>query len=327
MLRTVTGNIAPKSVAASGTGLVFAQNMMYRHTVTVYDRDGGLVSTIPDAVDLAAFGIEGHPGTVRGAPVEAAFTPGSAEAYVSNYSMYGAGFGPEGTDECSPSSGLSDSFVYRIDTQKFVIDQVIPVGQVPKFVAVTPDGAYLLVANWCSYNLTIVDVHTGTPVATLPIGAYPRGIVSDPLSKKAYVAVMGANSVAIVDLQTLTVSGYIRGVGNSPRHLVISPDGNFLYVTLNGDGHVAKIDLTTNQVVARVATGSEPRSMAESADGLSLYVVNYDSSTVTKLATADLRILQTVNTPDHPIGITVDPTTGRVWVACYSGAILVYDDA
>ena len=34
---TLGGNISPKSVAASGTGLVFAQNMMYRHTVTVYD--------------------------------------------------------------------------------------------------------------------------------------------------------------------------------------------------------------------------------------------------------------------------------------------------
>ena len=41
---------------------MFAQNMMYRHTVTVYDRNGDLVKTIPDTVDLTAFGIPGHPG-------------------------------------------------------------------------------------------------------------------------------------------------------------------------------------------------------------------------------------------------------------------------
>ena len=99
LVRTVTGEISPKSVAASGTGLVFAQNMMYRHTVTVYDRDGNLVQTIPDSVDLAGFGVPDHPGVVRGAPVEAAFMPDGRYAYVSNYSMYGAGFGPEGTDE------------------------------------------------------------------------------------------------------------------------------------------------------------------------------------------------------------------------------------
>src|SRR5690349_9746768 len=30
-VHTVTGAISPKSVAPTGTGLVFAQNMMYRH--------------------------------------------------------------------------------------------------------------------------------------------------------------------------------------------------------------------------------------------------------------------------------------------------------
>ena len=61
-VETITGDISPKSVVASGTGLVFAQNMMYTHTVTVYDRDGELVTTIPDAVDLVAFGVDGPPG-------------------------------------------------------------------------------------------------------------------------------------------------------------------------------------------------------------------------------------------------------------------------
>ena len=33
----IGGDISPKSVAASAAGYVTAQNMMYRHTVTVYD--------------------------------------------------------------------------------------------------------------------------------------------------------------------------------------------------------------------------------------------------------------------------------------------------
>ena len=44
-----------------GAGQVFAQNMMYRHTVTVYDRNGELVKTIPDTVNLTDFGIPDHP--------------------------------------------------------------------------------------------------------------------------------------------------------------------------------------------------------------------------------------------------------------------------
>ena len=70
---------------------------------------------------MAQFGFPGHPGITRGAPVEAAFTSDGRYAYVSNYSMYGSGFGPEGSDTCTPASALAagdtDSYVYRVDTR------------------------------------------------------------------------------------------------------------------------------------------------------------------------------------------------------------------
>ena len=40
---------------------------------------------------------------------------------------------------------------------------------------------------------------------------------------------------------------------------------------------------------------------------------------------ADLAVVNTFPVPDHPIGIAYEPTHHRIWVACYSGAILVYD--
>ena len=46
-----------------------------------------------------------------------------------------------------------------------------------------------------------------------------------------------------------------------------------------------------------------------------------------KLAAADMHVIQTISTPSHPIGITYEPTQSRVWVACYSGSILVFDDS
>jgi YVTN family beta-propeller protein len=323
---TITGPITPKSVVASGKGIVFAQNMMYEHTMTVYDRSGAFLKTIPDSVDLTSLGVPGHPGLSKGAPVEAAFSPDRKYVYVSNYSMYGAGFGPEGSDTCSPASGFSPSFVYRVNVASLTVDKVIGVGQVPKYVAVTPDNKYLLVTNWCSYDMSVIDTKTGVEIKRIPLGPYPRGIAVTPDSATAYIAVMGTRDIAKLDLNTLNLD-WIRGVGNGPRHVVMDPAGHFLYATLNADGQVAKIDIATNQVVAKVATGSEPRSMAISADGLSLYVVNYNSNTISKLASSDLHVLQVVHVPSHPIGITYDPSTSKVWVASYSGAILVFNDA
>jgi YVTN family beta-propeller protein len=329
LIQTIGGPISPKSVDASGSGLVFAQNMMYRHTVSVYSSAGVLVNTIPDSVDMSQFGYAGHPGLSRGAPVEAAFTPDARYVYVSNYSMYGAGFGPEGSDTCTPGSaraaGDTNSYVYRINTATLTIDQAIQVGLVPKFVAVSPDDKYLLVANWCSYDLSVVDIASAKEVARLPMGAYPRGIAISPDSTTGYVAIMGGGTVVKVNLPTLSKAGGF-GVGSNPRHVVLDPTGRYLYVSLNGSGTAVKVDLTTDRVVASVHTGSDERSLAISADGLSLYVVNYLSNTVTKLRAADMAVLQTVPTGVHPIGITYDRMTGNVWVAVYSGQILVFAD-
>ena len=326
LVKTIVGHLDEKSVVASGTGLFFAQNMMYLHTINVYDRSYQLLKIIPDAVKLADFGYPQYPGTYKGAPVEAAFTPDSKYVYVSNYSMYGAApFDREGSDTCTLADHYPNSFVYRIDTASLAIDQVIEVGSVPKYVEVTPDGKYLLVSNWCSYSESIVDVATGKELMQISLGAFPRGIAVDPTSTTAYVAVMGSTRIAAIDLATFAVS-WISNVGSAPRHLVMSPDGHWLYATINGDGVVDKIDLTTRKVVTRVATGRAPRSMTISPEGSYLYVVNYMTNTMSKVRTSDMHVVQTVPTKADPIGITYDAATHKVWVACYSGAIMVFQD-
>jgi DNA-binding beta-propeller fold protein YncE len=323
--RVLTGNISPKSVAASGSGFVTAQNMMYRHSVTVYNaRTLRLVKTIPDAVNLSRLGYPQFAGLVHGAPVETAFSPDGRYAYVSNYSMYGPGFGPEGSDDCTPSSGYDKSFVYRVDMISMVIDRAYRVGAVPKVVEVTPDDWYVLVSNWCTWDLSVISTRLGRVVKQIPIGPYPRGIAVAPKGRAAYVAVMGGGEVVRINLRTWATLGIPVGAG--PRAIVIDPSGRYLFVSLNAEGRVGKVDLRTGKVLAKVTTGSAPRSLTLAADGRSLYVVNYVSGTITKLRTSDMTPVETVSACVHPIGIAYDRTTRRVWVACYGGEIRVYDD-
>ncbi len=325
----LTGDLASKSVVASQTGLYIAQNMMYRHTISVFDASKTLVATIPDSVDLAALGQPKPPGTYRGAPVEAAFDSSGAYAYVSNYRMYGDGFTIDAGDSCNNDQG-DPSYVYRLDlakvsTPESVIDRAYLVGSVPKYVAVSPDDRLLLVTNWCTFDLTIIDLATETTVSTLELGRHPRGIAISSDSARAYVTVMGGSDIAVVDLSTFEVS-WLKNVGSSPRHLVLSPDDATLYATLNGDGKVIKIDLASGEVIDRVSTGIAPRSMAISPDGTALYVVNYESDTMSKVRTSDFEILQSFDTAHHPIGITYDSFNDEVWVSCYSGVIHVFAD-
>ena len=302
-----------------------AQNMVYRHTVTAFNsRTGAVVKTIPTAVQLSKFGFVGHPGTVIGAPVEGAFSPDAKYYWISNYSMYGPTMGPEGLDSCTPytksSRGETPSYAMRINVSNFAIDRVVEVGYVPKFIETSPDGKWVLVTNWCSWTLNIINADTAKVVKTLPMPGTPRGIAVDPTSHTAYDAIMGGSVLVKVNLQTLSIIGQIY-VGSNPRTVVLSPDGKFAYVSLNGPGEVVKVNLATGRVIAAMHTGSEARSLVISTDGTALFVVNYGSSTMTMLRSADLAILQTVAVPANPIGITFDPLTAQVWVSSYSGFI------
>jgi YVTN family beta-propeller protein len=330
----ITGQLTPKSVVASNRGLVVAQNMIYTHSVSAYSSKGKLLATIDDSVTPSDFGYEDWTKPVKGGPVEAAFTPDGNWLWVSNYSMYGPGFANPGHDVCRPDTGLDDSFLYRIDTESLRIEDIVQVGSVPKYVDVTPDGKHVLVTNWCSWDLSVVATgEDPAEVATVDLGRYPRGIAVAPDSRTAYVAVMGSSDIAVVDLPAALQDdgddsvSWFQDVGRGPRHLNLSPDGKTLYATLNGAGKVAKIDAETGKVLAAVATGAQPRSAALSPDGTALFVVNYESDTVSRVRTSDLKVLERVRVDHHPIGITYDATTNRVWVAAYGGSLTVFDDA
>jgi YVTN family beta-propeller protein len=325
LAKTISGAIAPKSVLASNQGLVSAHNMMYRHSVTIYDAQSlELKATVADSVDLSKYGYSKYSGEYKGAPVEGAFSPDGKYLYFTNYAMYGKGFNKEGHDTCSPASGFDTSFLSRIDLASYKIDAVYPVGSVPKVVKVTPDNKYILVTNWCSYTVTIISVETQKTVKSIKIGRYPRGISISSDSEYAYVAEMGGNRIHRINLEDFSVN-YIP-IGSNPRAIELSPDNTKLYATLNISGKVIAWDLTSNQAIKSVSTGKSARSLAISSDGSALFVVNFRSGTVSKVRTSDMKVLQTIKVCSEPIGVTYDASTSRTWVACYGGSIKVFEN-
>jgi YVTN family beta-propeller protein len=325
LFHTINGSIAPKSVRSSADGVVSAHNMMYRHSVTVYDANTfELMHTVSDSVSLKDFGYSKNSGTYKGAPVEGTFSPDGKYLYVSNYAMYGKGYNKEGTDTCSPSDGYDKSFVYRINRSNYKIDAVYPVGSVPKVVEVTPDNKYVLVANWCSYTVSVISVEKNKVVKTVKIGRYPRGIAINNDSTKAYVAEMGGSKVHVIDLQDFTTT--FIPIGSNPRAIVLSPDNSTMYVTMNLSGKVASWDLINNKAGKSVKTGNAARSLAINTDGSQLYVVNYKSDTMSRVRTSDMKVTQNIKVCNEPIGITYDRPTGNTWIACYGGQIKIYSN-
>ena len=322
LIQTIKGDITPKSVVHSGTGIFFAQNMIYSHSVTVYNRQYELVKTIKDRINLSDYDHDG--GVVKGGPVEAAFSHNGTIAWVSNYTMEGPAFKKPGCDNCS-GKNYDSGFLYKISTTTYEIEKVIQVGAVPKFVAATPNNKYVLVSNWTSGDVSIIDTNTDEVVRTIYIGRHPRGIVVDNQSRYAYITVMGSDKIAKLNLDTFEHT-YLPPVGRAPRHVCIDNIDRYLYCSINNLGKVVKIDLKSELIVDEVTTGRAPRSMEISPDGKYLYVVNYNSNTFSKVSTSDMKELQEISTKSHPIGITLNWQNKEIWVACYSGYLQVFRD-
>ncbi len=314
-------------MVATQTGLFFAQNMMYRHTMTVYDRRGALVKTISDRVTLSDYGYQRWPRPVNGAPVEAAVAPDGQHVYVSQYSMYGPGFAHPGWDTGWVDDVIDRSFVYEISTSTFRKTRVFRVGQVPKAVAVSPDGTWLLAGNWTNRDVSLVNLQLGREVRRIVVGGNPRGIVFSPDSSRVYLSAESGQRVMVYTFATGTLRTLIPLLPGEPRHLVIDKAGRYLYASLNKGGGVVKIDIGLRRVVDRVSTGINPRTIVLAPDGRSLYAVNYESQTVAKVRTRDMLVLQRLTTRGvHPVGIDYDAGTRTLWVACYRGTIERFAD-
>jgi YVTN family beta-propeller protein len=324
LLHEIKGGISPKSIVHNGNGLFSAQNMMYRHTITVYNANGELLKTIKDKVDLNKFGFNSFaPGYYMGAPVEACFSDQGKYLWVSNYNMTGSGFDREGCDACIGDK-YDPSFVYKINTESFEIENIVKVGAVPKFMAINEKSQKLLVTNWTSSDVSIIDLKSEKEVRRVKVGSHPRGIAISKNGEMAYITIMGSTKIATLNLKDYSVD-YIENVGKSPRHLVLDDKDEFLYCAVNSSNKLIKINLSDNSIVS-CKTNAGPRTMVLSADGKFLYVVNYFTDTFQKINAFTMQVEETTKTGHHPIGITANWQTSEIWVACYEGRIQIFKD-
>jgi len=322
LVKTITGKISPKSIVNCGKNLFFVQNMMYHHSITVYDSLFDLVATISDSVKPANYGYKDIKCELQGSPVESAATKDGKYIWVSNYCMYGAGYTNPGCDTCIGKQ-FDASFVYKINTQTYKIENIVKVGSVPKYLSITPDQKKLVVSNWSSGDVSIVDLSTEKEIKRVSVGPAPRGIAFDSVSKNAYIAIMGSDKIMQLDLEDYKTQTIASGLMN-PRHLCVQH--NYLYASLNGEGTVCRINLSNHQV-KKLAVGKAPRSMALSAAKNKLFVNCYGESKVSVIDLNSFKLESEIKTNSYPIGICLNNENQQVWVSCYLGYVQVFAEA
>ena len=131
------------------------------------------------------------------------------------------GKGPEGFD-VSPdgrelwAANSHDGTVSVIDVGARNVRETIPVNT--KFanrLKFTPDGGRVLISDLGTGDLLVLDARARRELKRINLGHGAAGILVVPDGSRAYVAVSPDDQVAVVDLQTLSVTGRIS-TGKGP---------------------------------------------------------------------------------------------------------------
>jgi YVTN family beta-propeller protein len=90
----------------------------------------------------------------------------------------------------------------------------------PYRILFTPDGATVLMPDARNHELRIVERASGRELARLPFrGAGPQGITISPDGRHAFLSLSAQARVAVIDLRTRTVAGYVDA-GPAPDGIV-----------------------------------------------------------------------------------------------------------
>jgi YVTN family beta-propeller protein len=150
---------------------------------------------------------------------------------------------------------------------------LLDVGRTPVSLALKPDGGELMVCNFDSDSISIIETGNDEVGNSLEIGKHPaRGVVTLDNSR-LYVTNFGSNSVAVYDidmgrrLPTLTV-------GSRPDGLALTPDENYLLVldTQSGDVTVIQkrkprrtLETTEYSLLTLIPVGVQPNAIVVKA--------------------------------------------------------------
>jgi YVTN family beta-propeller protein len=79
----------------------------------------------------------------------------------------------------------------------------------------TPDGRLVLISDLDGGDLVVIERATRKELKRIKLGRQPAGILIEPDSARAYVAVTGDDNVAVIDLKSLELAGRIQ-TGKGP---------------------------------------------------------------------------------------------------------------
>jgi YVTN family beta-propeller protein len=161
-------------------------------------------------------------------PEDIAILPDSSKAFVA----------------CSGSSQVASIALKDGEHGNDRVLTLLDVGRTPVDLTLKPDGGELMVCDFDSDSISIVETGNNEVGSSALVGQHPaRGLVTSDNSR-LYVSNFGSDSVAVYDIDLGRLIATLP-VGSRPDGLALSQDENYLLVLDTESGDVTVIQRRT----------------------------------------------------------------------------------
>ncbi len=223
------------------------------------------------------------------------------------------------------SAHLGAGLLHVIDLRTNAVVKTVPDVPGVEGVAYIAEGKKVYTANWGENKIGVIDVARMAVVKRLPTEAKPDGIAYAAPFHKAYVSNERAKAESVIDVRTDTIVKVLRFDSETgvPQY---DPVARKVYVNLQDQNVLAVIDPVSDAVVGRypVQGCHENHGMAIDPQHHRAFLSCEGNDT---LAVFDLDTHGAIAHLPMAKGADVvmfDPGLGRIYVACSSGAISVF---
>lgn len=186
----------------------------------------------------------------------------------------------------------------------------VPVLREPHHVALSPDGADLLVGDAGANEMLFLDPRTGDIRRRVPM-ADPYHLAFSPDGRWLTVTGLARNQVDVYDAASMAlVKRY--PLSSMPSHVTYAPDSSMAYVTLQGTNRLAAIDIKRQAVNWIAEVGATPAGVIW-LNG-KLLVANMGSDHFAVVDPVDGRVEQRVHTGRGAHQLFLSPDHRTLWV-------------
>ena len=215
---------------------------------------------------------------------------------------YQVGFSPDAKWFVANSLRLDRIDIY--DAADYRLVHRLPAPTMPSHIGFSLDSSAVYVTLQGTNNLIAIDLASGQPLWTVPVGHQPAGVWVRR-SGTILVGIMGSDHIAEIDPRDGTLIRRVQ-TARGAHNFLGSPDGATLSVSNRVAGTISVLDADTLAITGTMSAPGGPDDMALSPDGQELWVTGRWRAAVNVIDRATGTLKTRIPVGRSPHGIFLD---------------------